>query len=62
MSDTAIMTGIVIFFVSLGVLLPFIHEGFNQTQTNLDVENIEFEYQILSSGLSASKKIGFVES
>ena len=42
MSDTVILSTIVIFFVVLGVRLPFIHAAFDQTITNLDTEGIEF--------------------
>lgn len=42
MSDTDILTGIVIFFVTLGVLLPFIHEAFDETISNVNTEGVEF--------------------
>lgn len=41
MSDTAILTGIVIFFVVLGVILPFVQADFGQTKTNFDVKGLQ---------------------
>lgn len=42
MSDTVVLTTIVILFVVLGAVLPFVHAGFDQTETNLNTEGIEF--------------------
>lgn len=42
MSDTIILSSIVILFVTLGVILPFIHAAFDQPVTNLNSEGIEF--------------------
>lgn len=43
MSDTAILATIVIIFVTLGAILPFIHATFDQQETNFNVEDVEFE-------------------
>ncbi len=43
MSDTVILLTIVILFVSLGAILPSVHAAFDQTETSLNVKNIEFE-------------------
>lgn len=43
MSDTVILMTIVIFFVVLGAVLPFVHASFDETATNLNTENIAFE-------------------
>ncbi len=41
MSDTSLLLTIIIFFVSLGVILPFLHADFNQGGTTFDEEGIE---------------------
>ncbi len=43
MSDTIILSTIVIIFVALGAVLPFIHASFDQSVTNTDQELIEFK-------------------
>lgn len=43
MSDTVILTTIVIIFVGLGAVLPFIHAAFDQTETSTNQELVEFE-------------------
>ncbi len=49
MSDTIMLSTIVIIFVSLGAILPFVHASFDQSVTNVNAEGIEFE-----SGQSSS--------
>jgi len=41
MSDTAILTTIVLFFVVLGTVLPFIQQDFSQDVIDLDVKGIQ---------------------
>lgn len=43
MSDTVILSTIIILFVSLGAILPFVHEAFDQDTADFDGKNIEFE-------------------
>ncbi len=43
MSDTNLLLTIIIFFVALGVLLPFIHAAFDQQVTDLNTQGVEFE-------------------
>ncbi len=42
MSDTVILSTIVLFFVVLGAVLPSIHSTFDQITSNLDTQGIEF--------------------
>ncbi|KKN50125.1 hypothetical protein LCGC14_0636230 [marine sediment metagenome] len=42
MSDTDILLTIIIFFVALGVLLPFIHAAFDEQVTDLNTQGVEF--------------------
>jgi len=43
MGDTSILITIVIIFVFLGALLPFVHAAFGQPETDLNVGNIPFQ-------------------
>ena len=40
-NDISIATGIILVFVLLGLLLPFVNESFGETGTNLDPESVE---------------------
>lgn len=41
-SDTGILLTILIIFVLLGALLPFLHEAFGQDQTNVNAGGVAF--------------------
>lgn len=41
MSDIVILSTIVIFFVVLGAIVPFIHAAFDEQQVNVNVDSIE---------------------
>ena len=43
MSDMDILATIVIFFITLGTVMPFIHASFNEAGTDLNSEGVEFE-------------------
>lgn len=43
MSDTGILVGIVIIFVALGTILPFVHDAFDQQATDINAAGLEFE-------------------
>lgn len=42
MSDTIILSTIIILFVVLGAVLPFIHTSFDQSTADVNTEGIEF--------------------
>ncbi len=42
MSDTGILLTIIIIFVTLGAILPFVNASFGQAQTDLQTSGIEF--------------------
>ena len=41
-TDTSIMLTIIIIFVFLGAILPFVNAAFNQGATNLNTKGVEF--------------------
>ncbi len=41
MSDIVVLSSIVIFFVVLGAVVPFIHADFGQTTTDLNTKGLE---------------------
>jgi len=43
MSDTSIFFGMLVFFIGLGVLMPFITAEFSDTVTEADSSGVEFE-------------------
>lgn len=49
MSDTVILSTIIVFFVALGAVIPFVHSSFNQAGDTFNTEGIEF-----ASGQSTS--------
>ena len=42
MSDMDILATIVIFFITLGTVMPFIHASFDETETNVNTKGVEF--------------------
>ncbi len=43
MSDTIVIYTIIIAFVALGAILPFINEAFNQQDIDFNAQNVEFQ-------------------
>ena len=42
-NDSSILAGLIIFFIAMGVLMPFIHDAFSNTVTITNIELLETE-------------------